>query len=192
MLFLQEMDEAGTEAVADALNLYYVYASASTHPKSGRDFGNAVLSPAPLEARAVIELPHKARVGGQPRIAISAVAHLNGSDDVTLCCSQTEIPALSSTRHQEQFAALASTAADWQTDHVAVGGDFNTVTRKGVRALIAILRIQTSPTCPSTPSLHCVGAVRISRWTTSSPGGCGRSSPGWFAIWTSAITRQSG
>ena len=66
VLFLQEMDEAGTEAVADALNLYYVYASASTHPKSGCDFGNAVLSPAPLEARAVIELPHKARVGGQP------------------------------------------------------------------------------------------------------------------------------
>ncbi len=135
LLLLQEMDEAGTATMADALDLNYAYAAASVHPKSGRDFGNAILSPFPLIDDWIVELPHKARAGGQPRIAAVAVTRIEGHD-VTVCSTHTEIPALSAAKRQEQFATLAAAASRWPTDQVVVGGDFNTVTRKGVRKLV--------------------------------------------------------
>ncbi len=137
VLLLQEMDEPGTAAIATALDLHYVYVSASVHPKTGRDFGNAVLSREPLEARLVVDLPHKARVGGQSRNAISAVARFDGYP-ITLCATHTEIPAMSAAKRLDQFNALASAAEGFATPHVIVGGDFNTVTRKGVRSLIGV------------------------------------------------------
>lgn len=137
VLLLQEMDEIGVRAVADALGLHYVYAPASVHPKSGRDFGNAVLTPTPLTEPTVVELPHKAPVGGQPRIAISTTSRIAGRD-VALCTTHTEIPAMSTAKRYEQFTVVATTAAAHNTDQVVVGGDFNTVTAKGIRTLVGL------------------------------------------------------
>src|SRR6185436_18131400 len=50
VIALQEMDAPGTAAIAEALGMNYVYYPASRHPKTGRDFGNAILSPWPIEA----------------------------------------------------------------------------------------------------------------------------------------------
>ena len=50
VIALQEMDAPGTAAIAEALGLNYVYYPASRHPKTGRDFGNAILSPWPSRA----------------------------------------------------------------------------------------------------------------------------------------------
>ena len=58
LLLLQEMDLPGVEAVARALELDYVYFPAARHPKTGRDFGNAVLSPWPIEEAWKLPLPH--------------------------------------------------------------------------------------------------------------------------------------
>ncbi len=138
VLLLQEMDEAGTKSIAAALGLHHVYGAGGAHAKSGRDFGNAVLAKSPLRGKAVLELPHQARVGGHPRVAVSAEANLGGSS-VTLCSTHTEIPALSTTRRHEQFATIASAAAGWPTERAIVGGDFNTVTSRGVRALTRLL-----------------------------------------------------
>lgn len=137
VLLLQEMDEIGVQGIAEALGLHYVYAPASVHPKSRRDFGNAVLTPTPLTEPTVVELPHKARVGGQPRIAISATSRIAGHD-VTLCTTHTEIPAMSTSKRYEQFTVVASAAAANHTPRVVVGGDFNTVTTKGIQTLVGL------------------------------------------------------
>src|SRR5687768_11886043 len=45
---LQEMDAEGTERIARALGMDFVYYPAIRHPASDRDFGNAILSRWPL------------------------------------------------------------------------------------------------------------------------------------------------
>lgn len=134
-LLLQEMDEKGTSAVASALGYHSVYAAASVHPRTGREFGNAVLSPWPLVASQVIELPHKARLAGQPRIGLMAVARLE-STDIALCATHTETAMLGPSRRREQFTVLGQVASKWTTEQVVIGGDFNTVTSRGIRALV--------------------------------------------------------
>jgi len=49
LVLLQEMDESGTRRIAEALGLGYVYYPATSHPRTHRDFGNAILSRWPLE-----------------------------------------------------------------------------------------------------------------------------------------------
>ena len=49
ILALQEMDAEGTERIARALEMNSIFFPAAIHPKTGRDFGNALLSPWPLD-----------------------------------------------------------------------------------------------------------------------------------------------
>jgi endonuclease/exonuclease/phosphatase family metal-dependent hydrolase len=66
----------------------------------------------------------------------------------------TEIPALRLARRIEQFAKVAADA-NWQPyEFVVIGGDFNTVTQRGVRALVDTMHVAglervSSPTAPS-------------------------------------------
>src|SRR3712207_1456288 len=48
VLLLQEMDAAGTQRIAHALGMWYVYYPAIFHLRTRRDFGNAVLSRWPI------------------------------------------------------------------------------------------------------------------------------------------------
>ncbi len=137
VLLLQEMDGPGVDKLADGLGLHAAFASSGIHAKTERDFGNAILTPAPLRDRTVVELPHQARVGGHPRVAISARVDLGGRE-VTVCSTHTETPALSAARRVEQFAAVAGFASSWPTACSIVGGDFNTVTTRGIRKLTAL------------------------------------------------------
>lgn len=135
VLLLQEMDEAGTATIAEAFAANYAYASAGPHANTGRDFGNAVVTRWPIRGRAEVPLPHRASVSGQPRSATHAVIDVEGRE-VSAYSVHTEIPSLRLARRVEQFAAVAKDA-DWHTiDLVVVGGDFNTVTARGVRALV--------------------------------------------------------
>ena len=72
LLMLQEMDGPSVEAVAAALSLNYAYFPASRHPGTGRDVGNAVLTPWPIEAEWKVPLPHKSRILSQARAAVGA------------------------------------------------------------------------------------------------------------------------
>jgi endonuclease/exonuclease/phosphatase family metal-dependent hydrolase len=69
---LQEMDAPGTRRLASALGMRYVYYPATVHPKTGRDFGNAILSRWPILADAKVILPHLARFEKTERIATAA------------------------------------------------------------------------------------------------------------------------
>src|SRR5688500_15153560 len=82
VIALQEMDEAGTELIARALSLNYVYYPAAVHPVAGHNFGNAVLSRWPLTDDVKIVLPHRGRLRKAVRIAVGATMHVPGREPV--------------------------------------------------------------------------------------------------------------
>jgi endonuclease/exonuclease/phosphatase family metal-dependent hydrolase len=137
-VLLQEMDEQGTALIAEAVGLDYVYVAASVHPQTGRNFGNAVLSRWPLTDPGVVTLPYKSTLQGQPRQVVHAVAHL-GTFRLRACSVHTEVPTLSSPKRLRQFAAIGDVAHAWERDALVIGGDFNTLTRRGVAAVSARL-----------------------------------------------------
>ena len=151
LLLLQEMDEPGTAIVAERLGASYTYSTAGPHANTGRDFGNAVVTRWPIRRNAEVPLPHRATVSGQPRSATHAIVHV-GEHEVSAYSVHTEIPALRLARRIEQFATVAADA-DWHPiDLVVVGGDFNTVTDRGTRALTRTLGRAGLERMSSTPS----------------------------------------
>lgn len=123
VIALQEMDDAGTEAIARALALNYVYYPGAVHPKTGKNFGNALLTRWPVEADAKLVLPHPGRFRKMIRIAVAATIRIQ--DRPVRCYSlHLETPlAVSAAQRREQAAAVAKDAEPF--DRVVVAGDFN-------------------------------------------------------------------
>ena len=137
VLLLQEMDPPGVRLLADALHMHAAYASACVHPRTAREFGNAVLSSAPLHDRRVVHLPHRAPVRGTPRLALGVGVHALGRR-VDVWCTHTEVPSLRPARRAEQLAVFARAVAGGAPATVA-GGDFNTASRRSVDGLVVRL-----------------------------------------------------
>lgn len=137
VLILQEMDEAGTEAIAQALGYNYVYYPASIHSRHGKNFGNAVLSRWPIIDSAKIILPHNNPSNDQIRIATRATIDVDGRH-IPVYSVHTETFWLIPERRKDQIAALAedigSTLAQ-DLDYAIIGGDFNTITSDSLAAL---------------------------------------------------------
>lgn len=134
VLLLQEMDEKGVEAIGRELSYNYVYYPASVHARTGRNFGNAVLSRWPISRSHKLQLPHRSPRTGEMRIATRAHLNVDGRD--LLCYSvHTETFALSSAKRVEQFQALATDIAGETHEHVLVAGDFNTIRGKDIAIL---------------------------------------------------------
>ena len=126
IILLQEMDAEGVDALARALKLNYVYYPASVHPNTGRDFGEAILSPWPLTDDAKLILPHQSPRNGQIRIAVRA--WVQTPDDPILAYSiHSETALMSPNQRVEQVQALLDDIPA-EAHLVVVGGDFNTVT----------------------------------------------------------------
>lgn len=134
VVLLQEMDEAGTETIARTVGLNYVFVSSTVHPRTGRDFGNAVLSKWPLRDADVVMLSHKSALQGQYRVAVRATVSF-GAIDVDACSVHTEVPSLSPSKRLRQFEQIAEATEQWEPERLVVGGDFNTLTRRGVDAV---------------------------------------------------------
>ncbi len=140
VLLLQEMDEAGTAAIAEALGANYAYTTRRPHAQTSRDFGNAILSPWPMSEDAEVRLPHVGSISGHPRSATRTIIHVDDREFLVYS-AHTEIASLLLSKRIEQFQAIANDIAQQRTSTtdnttgVIVGGDFNTITRRGVRAL---------------------------------------------------------
>jgi endonuclease/exonuclease/phosphatase family metal-dependent hydrolase len=130
IVLLQEMDEVGTETIARSVGLNHVFASSGVHARTGRHFGNAVLSKWPLRDPDVVMLSHRSAVQGQDRIAVRATVSL-GAIDVDACSVHTEVPSLSPPKRRRQFEEIAEATERWVPDRLIVGGDFNTLTGRG-------------------------------------------------------------
>jgi endonuclease/exonuclease/phosphatase family metal-dependent hydrolase len=124
VIALQEMDAAGTASIAEALGLNYVYYPASRHPKTGRDFGNAVLSPWPIESSRKLLLPGRARVSHQARAAVLAVVRMGGRPVTVYSVHLTSPFGMGGGgRGRQADAVLAD--AERSAHPVIVAGDFN-------------------------------------------------------------------
>jgi endonuclease/exonuclease/phosphatase family metal-dependent hydrolase len=124
VIALQEMDEAGTELIARALAMNYVYYPAGIHPVPGKHFGNAILSPWPMEDDAKLVLPHLGRVRKMARIAVAATVRPGAQPPVRVYSVHLGTPSgISGRARREQAAAIRADAAPHP--RAIVAGDFN-------------------------------------------------------------------
>jgi endonuclease/exonuclease/phosphatase family metal-dependent hydrolase len=124
VIALQEMDETGVDCIARRLGVNYVYYPASVHPADHRNFGNAILSPWPIEEDAKLILPHSARFRKQRRIAVAATVRVWGELPVRVFSVHFETPAgLGPASKRDQARAVVESAAAYP--RVLIAGDFN-------------------------------------------------------------------
>lgn len=124
VVFAQEMQAPGAEEMARALHMNYVYYPASHHTREGRDIGNAVLSPWPIEERWKIVLPHLSRFSHHARSVVGARVR-RGDRHLRVYSLHLGTPInLSGRQRREQLEAVVEDARD-SRDPVIVAGDFN-------------------------------------------------------------------
>lgn len=123
VILLQEMDAAGVDRLARALQLAYVYYPASVH-KNGRDFGNAVLTRWSIQGDRKLLLPHQSPTNGQRRIAVETTI---ATDHGTLRAYSVhlETPWLGLRGRLDQARTVRDLAAAGEGP-VVIAGDFNT------------------------------------------------------------------
>jgi endonuclease/exonuclease/phosphatase family metal-dependent hydrolase len=120
---LQEMDATGTRRIAAALGMSYVYYPATVHPKTGRDFGNAILSRWPILGDDKVILPHLARFEKTERIATAATVRVGGrAVRVYSVHLATRLGLGPGARRDQADAVLADAAA---FPSVIIAGDMN-------------------------------------------------------------------
>lgn len=147
LLMLQEMDETGTEQVARALGLDYIYATAGILHRTGRHFGNAILAPWPVSDGQVTALPHPTYVKRQARNVLGATVDVAGRP-LRAYCTHAETARIVWKHRRAQFEELTSEIGSASTDEVIVGGDFNTTNARAIGTLER--------------KLHAIGLDRVS------------------------------
>lgn len=123
VIMLQEMDAPSTERIASAMGMAYVYYPAAVHPRTHRDFGNAILSRWPITADEKLLLPHLGRFRHGRRIATAATLRV-GSVSVRVYSLHLGTPSdITPTKRREQARVVLDDAAAYP--YVIVAGDMN-------------------------------------------------------------------
>jgi len=124
VFLLQEMDAPGVERIATALALNALFLPSGVHPKTGQDFGTAVLSRWPIENGRRLVLPHPAY---WTRLATTATTAEVRCGPFRVGVMSVHLPSPVSALHDERRelveAILASAASI--DGPVVIGGDFN-------------------------------------------------------------------
>jgi endonuclease/exonuclease/phosphatase family metal-dependent hydrolase len=123
VILLQEMDVAGTQKLAKALERSYVYYPAIFHRRTSRDVGNAVLSRWPIVGDAKLVLPHPSRYARTHRIATMATLRVGASRVRVYSTHLGTIADIGSGRRRDQLRFIFADAAGHQL--VVIGGDLN-------------------------------------------------------------------
>ena len=124
VLLLQELDEVSLDLLAQRLKYNYVYYPATIHHHHDKNFGNAVLSPWPLDNPKKIILPNSDPDSKQDRIAVRADVLM---DDFNLVAYSVHLDHfwMLPSRSDSQVEVLAKEVAK-DTHPIIIGGDFNT------------------------------------------------------------------
>ncbi len=130
LIFLQEMDAEGSEAIAKRLEYHYVYYPASVHKTHDKNFGNAILCKWPLLDPKKIILPHEHPHSEQRRIAVAATVEM-GAVEILAYSVHTETIFLSHKKRISQADSIVRSIPD-DFRYVVVGGDFNTSSDKSI------------------------------------------------------------
>lgn len=123
IILLNEMDENGTWLIAEALGMYYAYHPALLHLRTGRDFGNAVLSRWPIVDHERIVLPHVARFQRTQRSATAATIRVGANDVRVYSTHLGMFFEIGPGARQEQLRTILDDAR--QFTYAVVGGDMN-------------------------------------------------------------------
>ena len=124
VVVLQEMDADGVAAIAAALRMNSAYYPASRQPHGGADWGNAVLSPWPLENPRKVLLPHLGRVAHRSRTATSVVVR-HATGPVRVYSTHLGSPWDTGEGSRRDQAAHILADAEASEAPVVVAGDFN-------------------------------------------------------------------
>lgn len=127
VLFLQEMDPDGTRQIARALHMNYVYWPSFKMGRTGRLFGNAVLSPWPITNQDAAKLPHRAPVVGFERVAVAADIQM-GEHQLRAICVHLSTVVVPLEKRLDQAEAMLVGLAGFDGP-IIIGGDFNTVSK---------------------------------------------------------------
>jgi len=124
IILLQEMDAAGTQSVAEALGLYWVYFPASVSRQHKRDFGNAILSRWPISEERKVILPRLAYFIRSQRIAVFGSVEIEGRK-VQLCSTHLALPlAAGLGARGDQVERILSEVKE-SPHPLIIGGDMN-------------------------------------------------------------------
>lgn len=123
VVLLQEMDAPGTARIASALRMGYVYYPATKHPKTRRDFGNAVLSRWPIIEDRKIVLPHLALIGQTQRIATGVTLQIGDMAVRVYSVHLGTVANINLEQRREQMQTIMADAGRYA--HVIIGGDMN-------------------------------------------------------------------
>ncbi len=123
ILLLQEMDAIGTQRIAAALGMGYVYYAAISARRTQRDFGNAILSRWPIEDDDKLILPHPAQFDGSRRIAVAATIRAGARRVRVYSTHFGTIADIGPDRRRDQLDAILRDAKTF--DQVIIGGDMN-------------------------------------------------------------------
>ena len=127
VVLLQEMNAEGVAAVAKALRMNSAYFPATRQPGGGPDWGNAVLSPWPIEEPRKILLPHLGRVRRRGRIATSVLVRYRSSLVRVYSTHLGSLWDMGEASRRDQATRILDDA-DRNRDPVVVAGDFNSET----------------------------------------------------------------
>jgi endonuclease/exonuclease/phosphatase family metal-dependent hydrolase len=127
VVVLQEMNADGVAAVARALRMNSAYFPATREPGGGRDWGNAVLSPWPIEDPRKVLLPHLGRIRRRGRTATSVLVR-HGSRAVRVYSTHLGSPWDTGEGSRRDQAARILDDAEGSREPVVVAGDFNSET----------------------------------------------------------------
>ena len=133
ILLLQEMDEVGTEKIAQELQLNYVYFPAAIEPTYDKNFGNAILSAWRIIASQKLILPHKSLSNRMNRIATKATIRIQDADIIVYSIHTESVFTLPKFREDQYTAVLDD--IDPETKFVIIGGDFNSFTEPAVEKI---------------------------------------------------------
>jgi len=136
IIFLQEMDETGTETIARSLKTNYLYYPASN--KDEKNVGNAILSRWPFSQEHKYFLPYDYSFKKSPRAAVWAVIQI-GDLAVLTCRVHTHTILLSEEKRWAEVDSLVNNISR-QWKQVTVGGDFNSPGTPNVEAIAKIFR----------------------------------------------------
>jgi len=133
VLLLQEMNAAGVEQLAQALQYNYVFYPAAFHRQRREEYGNAILSKWPIRDSAKIVLPNWLPGWLQSRNA--AWAEINvGEMDISVYSVHLDTTWMIPWWGSSQGEFLAEHVDNGQ-ELVVMGGDFNTWTSNSIESL---------------------------------------------------------
>lgn len=124
VIFLQEMTARGTQRIAGALQMGYVYYPAIYHYRSKQDFGNAVLSRWPIVADEKLILPNRSRYARTQRTATAATILI---DSVRVRAYSSHLGTVFDIGSGSRRAQLETIVNDAKAyPRAIIGGDMNT------------------------------------------------------------------